>query len=343
MAFIEGWLIFNQPNTRTFFTTGPTPYQLLFPGTFYALKDSSTDNLVSLMENNRELWLLGERTAEVWYNNGGTNFSFARIPGVGPQVGCSATYSLTRAGTHLVWLGRNEQGENIIIASNGYGWDRISQHGVEYALANMTVISDAIFYAYEEGGNNFLMCLFPTADQTWCYDFTSKMWHQRASYNPTTGQFHRHRSNCFMDFSNVRLIGDFSSGNLYQMSRSFYTDAGQPIRRVRRTPHNWLNSTRERVFFSSLQVEFTPGVGLNGNVQGSNPQAMLRWSDDGGFSWSSEHWTSIGLVGNTRNRAIWRNLGHARDRIWEINFTDPVPCDVIGATIFAEASGAGSG
>ena len=48
ILFIEGWLMFNQPNTRTFYTTGPTPYQMLFPGLFFALKDTSTDNLVTL-------------------------------------------------------------------------------------------------------------------------------------------------------------------------------------------------------------------------------------------------------------------------------------------------------
>ena len=53
VAFIEGWLIFNQPGTRTFYTTAPVPYTISFAGAFYALKDSSTDNLVTLQENNQ--------------------------------------------------------------------------------------------------------------------------------------------------------------------------------------------------------------------------------------------------------------------------------------------------
>src|SRR5688572_22299809 len=31
VAFIDGWLIFNQPDSQTFFTTGPTPYTITFP------------------------------------------------------------------------------------------------------------------------------------------------------------------------------------------------------------------------------------------------------------------------------------------------------------------------
>ena len=69
---------------------------MLFPGAFFALKDSSTDNIVTMQENNRELWLIGERTSEVWYGSGlSSNFYFSRIPGVGPQIGCAAVASIT--------------------------------------------------------------------------------------------------------------------------------------------------------------------------------------------------------------------------------------------------------
>jgi hypothetical protein len=341
--FIEGFLSVNQGGSRSWQTTGPAPYSILFPGLFQSLKDSSSDNLVTMMENNREAWLIGERTSEVWFNSGGTNFSFSRIPGVGPQIGCAAVHSIARAGTQLCWLGRNEQGQNIVVVTSQYSWVKISTPAIDYEIAQYPVISDAIGYAYEEGGELFYVLTFPTADVTWVFDFTAAQvnpsiaWHQRASYDPNAGLFHRHRSNCFMDFGDIRLVGDYQSGQIHQMSRQFYTDAGNPIRRVRRTPHMWLKATRERMFFSQLQVEFTPGVGLQVG-QGSNPQVMMRYSDDGGFTWSNEYWTTIGMAGNTKNRAIWRRLGQARDRVWEVNFTEPVPSDIIGATVWAQAS-----
>lgn len=335
IAFIEGWLIFNQPGTRTFYTTGPTPYQILFPGAFFALKDSSTDNLITLYENNRELWLIGERTSEVWFESGLTNFAFSRIPGVGPQIGCAAVNSITRIGTVLGWLAKNEQGENFVVVTAQYSWERISHHGVEHAISTYPVVSDAIGYAYVEEGHLFYMLTFPTADVTWCFDLTTKQWHKRMSWDPTAGVFHRHRSNCYMDFGNVRIVGDYQTGQFHQMSRQFYTDAGNPLRCLRRTPHIWQKSNRQRVFFSQLQIEFTPGVGLQSG-QGSDPQCMLRWSSDGGFTWSTEQWTSIGAAGETRNRAIWYLLGEDRDRVWEASFTDPTPRDIIGATAYLE-------
>ena len=338
IAFIEGYLICNQPGTRTFFTTGPSPYQILFPGSFFALKDSSTDNIETLYENNRELWLVGERTSEVWYGSGvSANFYFSRIPGVGPQIGCAAPATIARMGTVLVWLASNEQGENIVARTNQYSWERISNHGVEKAISSYPVISDAIAYAYEDEGHLFYVLTFPTADVTWCYDASTGEWHKRLSYDPATGQFHRHRSSCFMNFADIRLVGDYQSGALYQMSRQFYSDAGAPLKALRRTPHVWQKENRERVFFSQLQIEFTPGVGLQ-TGQGENPQCMLRWSNDGGFTWGNEVTASIGKAGETRNRAIWYLLGQCRDRVWEFSITDPVQRDVIGATSYMEAS-----
>lgn len=335
IAFIEGWLILNQPNTRTFYTTGPSPYSILFPGLFFALKDSSTDNLITLFENNRELWLIGERTSEVWFNAGGANFAFQRIPGVGPQIGCAAVNSISRGGAQLVWLGRNEQGQNMVVCTNQYSFTRISNHAVEHAITGYPVVSDAIGYCYEDEGHLFYMLIFPTADATWCYDFVSQTWAKRLSWQQSAGVYHRHRSNCYMDFGDIRIIGDYQTGQLHQMSRQFYTDAGQPLRALRRTPPIWEQQNRERVFHSQLQTEWTPGTGLQFG-QGQNPQVMLRWSDDGGFTWSNEHWTTVGAAGQTKNRAMWRQLGRARDRVYEVVISDPVQRDCIGATLYAE-------
>jgi hypothetical protein len=342
--FIEGWIAVNLGGSRTFNLTGPIPYSMLFPGAFFALKDSSTDNLITHIENNREAWEIGERTSEVWFNNAGSNanFPFSRVPGVGPQIGCAAKHSITRLGASLVWLGKNEQGENVVVQTEQYAWKRISNHAVETAIASYPLVSDAIGFAYEEAGHGFYVLIFPTADNCWVYDATASAlmgkpcWHQRLSFDPNLGIYHRDRSNCFMDFQDLRLVGDYQTGQIHQMTRSVYTDAGNPLRAQRRVKHVWKKAARTRVSQSSLQIEFTPGVGLQAG-QGSSPQAMVRWSNDGGFSWSNEHWRSIGKAGATKNRAKWNRLGRARDRVYEVNFSDPTPRDIIGATLFAEA------
>ena len=69
---------------------------------------------------------------------------------------------------------------------------------------------------------------------------------------------------------------------------------------------------------------------------GYDPQAMLRWSDDGGHTWSNEHWRSMGKIGEYGYRTIWRRLGMTmkiRDRVYEVSGTDPVKIAIMGAEL----------
>jgi len=91
-----------------------------------------------------------------------------------------------------------------------------------------------------------------------------------------------------------------------------------------------------------MQLDCETGVGLN-DGQGSDPQVMLRWSDDGGHTWSNEHWVSIGKIGQYGKRAIWRRLGMTlklRDRVYEISGTDPVKIDIMGAELILSPTNA---
>jgi hypothetical protein len=146
-------------------------------------------------------------------------------------------------------------------------------------------------------------------------------------------QFQRHRSNCHAFFANQNIVGDYANGKLYSIQNAVYTEDGATIRRVRRAPH--ITSDLQRQYFHELQLQFQPGVGLS-TGQGSDPQVMLRWSNDGGSTWSEEHWTSIGKIGRYTNRAIWRRLGQARDRVFEVSISDPVKCVLVSANLKAE-------
>ena len=69
---------------------------------------------------------------------------------------------------------------------------------------------------------------------------------------------------------------------------------------------------------------------------GYDPQVMLRWSDDGGHTWSNEHWRSMGKIGEYGYRTIWRRLGMTlklRDRVYEVSGTDPVKLAIMGAEL----------
>jgi len=93
------------------------------------------------------------------------------------------------------------------------------------------------------------------------------------------------------------------------------------IRRVRRAPH--LANEHRWLFFKRFELDCKAGIGLPLG-QGVDPQVMLRYSDDGGETWSPEHWESAGKVGDYARSVEYRQLGQSRNRIFEVIVTDPV-------------------
>ncbi len=335
VAFIDGWWIFNQPGTQVFYTPSST-YSTSFSGSNFALADAQTDKLVTLMDSKEELWLMCETHTEIWYDGGGAYFPFIRLVGTPLQVGCKAKHSIARFNSEgqdgLIWFGRSDRGENVIIRTKGLNADTVSTPAFGNAVAQYPVTSDAIGYTYQEDTHEFYVLTFPTQDVTWVYDAQTGLLHNRASYDPYTQTLHRERPNCIMNFANMRIVGDYQNGTLYSLTRNAQTDAGWPILGRRRGPHVWDKGPRGRVFHSSLQIDFARAVG-NSSGMGSNPMANLRISRDGGTNFGAPLPAPLCRIGETKNRTMWRRLGMARDTVFEIEVIDPVARDIVGVTL----------
>jgi hypothetical protein len=323
---VDNYFVYNRPDTQQFGASAAL--SPISPALSFASKDGAPDDLVTLIVDHREVYLLGEVSSEVWIDAGTSPFPFQRIPGTSTQHGIAAPFSVARLGNSFAYLSRNIRGQSQIVQMNGYVPTRISTHAVENSLTNQ-VVSDAVAWTYQLEGHEVYVISFPTINLTWAYDVASGMWHKWL-YTNNLGQYERARGNCCAEFQGLVMVGDYSNGKIYKLDKLNYTDDGQHVRRLRRAPH--LVSDFQREYFDELQIQFQPGVGLS-TGQGENPQAMLRWSDNGGSTWSNEHWTTIGLIGKYANRAIWRRLGTARDRVFEVSISDPVKAVIISANL----------
>ena len=333
---VDNYFVYNRPNTQQWAASN-----LLSPITYslsYASKFTGPDNLVSLVCDHGQVYLLGEKTSEVWADVGTFPFAFQRIPGSSSEHGISAPFSVARVGNSFAYLAKNNRGQAEIVMMNGYFPQRISTHAVENTLLDQ-YISDAIAYTYQLEGHETYVISFPSLDLTWAYDIATQMWHKWL-WVDSNNVYHRHRSNCSAFFQGIVLVGDWQNGQIYQLDSTNYTDNGDIIRRLRRAPH--LVSDLQRQYFDEFQIQFQPGIGLTGittpvnsEVVGADPQAMLRWSNDGGSTWSNEHWATIGKIGKYQNRIIWRRLGWSRDRIFEVVVTDPIKAVIVSANLKA--------
>ncbi len=326
VATVDNFFVYNRPDSQQW--AASTVLSSATPALSFASKFGSPDNLVSLMVLSREVFLLGEVSSEAWIDVGSFPFPFQIIPGTSTQHGCAAKHSVSRLGDSFAFVSQDTRGQGIIVIGQGYGFHRISTHSVEQSLLGQ-MISDAIAFTYQAEGHEFYVVTFPTIDLTWVYDLVTGKWHKWLSVD-SYNVYHRHPANCYAFFQGFNLIGDYQNGMIYSLSNDLYTDNGNTIRRLRRCPH--LVSDFKRQFFEELQIQFQPGVGLQ-TGQGDDPQAMLRWSNDGGSTWSNDHWKTIGKVGKYKNRVIWRRLGQARDRIYEVVVTDPIRAVIVSANL----------
>lgn len=329
--FIDGSFIFNQPGTAKFWVT--EPYSMVLNGLSFGVAEGSPDNLVSLLVDHREVWLFGVDTTEVWYDTGDTtNFQYSRIDGAFMEQGCVAPFSVAKMDNTVIWLSQNENGAGMVVRATGYTALRISNHAIEAEFQTYSDITDAIAYTYQDEGHIFYMLTFPTADKTWCFDASTNLWHERG-YRNANGSMGRHRSNCHMYLGNTHVVGDWESGRLYDLDLDYYSDAGNPLIRLRACPYFLQPGARFPWF--SLEILMQTGVGLNVG-QGSNPIGMLRWSDDGGHVWENMITEDIGMIGQHDARVIFRRLGQSNDsscRAYEFSISDPVKVAIIGAEI----------
>lgn len=324
---VDNYMVYNQPGTQNWGAT--SVLSVASPALSVGKKDGAPDNLVWIIVKDREIYLLGEYTTEVNTDVGTFPWPFARVPGTNTEHGLAAKWSVSRLGNSFAYVSQDRNGQGLVVVMNGYSPTEISTHAVTDSLANKR-ISDAVAFTYQLGGHECYVVTFPSIDVTWVYDAATSLWHKWMAWDSIGGQFHRHRANCQALFQGLVLVGDYQNGAIYALDPRTPTDNGATIRRLRRTPH--IVEDFNQTYHEMLQIQFEPGIGL-ATGQGSNPQALLRWSNDGGKNWSNEHWRSAGKAGQYRNRAIWRKLGQARDRVYELSVSDPVWWAVVSAEL----------
>jgi hypothetical protein len=340
VGFIDGYFVFNQPDSQRLWVTS------LYDGTMvdpldFASAEGAPDPIVAINVNHREIWVFGTNSVEVWYDAGTSPFPLQRIQGAFNELGCLAPYSVAKLDNSVFWLGNDARGYGVVYRANGYTGARVSTHAIEYAIQSYGDVTDAIAYTYQQEGHMFYVLTFPTANKTWVFDVTTGLWHERAGFD--NGYLTRHRSNCQMNFQSQTVVGDYLNGNIYAFDLDVYSDNGAVQKWIRSwralpTGENNLRRTAQH----TMQLDCESGVGTN-TGQAENPQVMLRWSDDGGHTWSNERWASMGKIGQYFRRVMFRRLGMTmklRDRVYEVSGTDPNKVVIMGAELIIEGTNA---
>ncbi len=321
VTYIDGYFVVNNVGTDEFYISAledPTSWNALD----FEVASASHDDIDALIATFSDIYAIGHETTQIYYQSGNPDFPFSPYPNT-LEVGIDAPHSLAKSADGLFWLARNNVGDKAVLQVNGFNVRVISSQDVNTTINNLSRTDDAVAYLYRQLDRTFYVISFPSADKTIAIDIETGLEHTRKSEG-----IGRYRACGHAYLGSLHILGDFDNNNFYTFDFDTYTDNGDVIERKRVTQvlHNNFNRIRHH----RLTVEFDPGIGLV-TGQGSDPQVMLRFSDDGTRTWGNELWRSIGKIGEYNKVVEWHNLGISRDRRYELKITDPVPVTILEA------------
>lgn len=306
-----------------------------WPTLDFANVDQSPDNIQALLVDHRQALFLKQQTAVTYWDSGNTDFPFQPVEGSFVEQGCIAPWSAVRIDNTVMWLGGDERGAGIVWRMQGYTPVRVSNYAVEYAmqqsaragndLRNATALSEQYL------GHAFYSLTFGT--ETWVYDCSTGLWHQRGVWNPATAQWQCDRARYHCYAWGIHLVGGGDdTGRVYEQAVAYQDDAGDALRWIRRSPHV-ANAAGRMVYYSNLFLDFQVGVGTESMTE--QPTVMVRHSNDGGNTWNAEEQVALGKIGQYSYRARQVLCGSGRDRVIEVSGTDPVEIALNEASIDA--------
>jgi len=275
--------------------------------------EARPDGMVRAFADIGELWLLGTKTTEIWRAAPDADLPFAPLGGTFIPKGCAARDSVCSFDNAVVWLGN----DGIVYRGAAYNAERMSDHATERAVKTVSDQTTIKAYVDVDEGHSFYVL---TCDAwTWAFDAATKLWHERVSYQRVDW-----RAWPYCVAFGKRLVGDKASGVLNELSNAVLTESGDPI-----VVRMILPDVPGPLTFNALELDLAKGQGLGvpSTTLGYDPTAMLRWSDDGGYTWSSERTLSAGREGQWNLTVKFTRLGTARTkrgRRFEISMSDPV-------------------
>lgn len=318
--YLDGYAIVIEPSSGRTWINETTGDWSAWNALDFATAEGWPDDTIDLIVDHREVFLGGRETTEVWYNSGAADFPLSRLTNgfIERGVLCSGTYA--KHDNTIFFVGN----DGVVYRLEGLQPIRISSHWVEQQIEDLTpkVIRG---FTWSEKGHAFYA--ISSTDWTMVYDISTGTWHERQSYDEENW-----RTLTILRAHEKWLVLDSLSNKIGYLNENTFTEWGEVLRSSATAPA--ISNENRWLFHNRLELVFEQGIGTSG--QGANPQVMVDWSDDGGRTWSAEHFRPLGATGLFKTRAIVNRLGRSRDRVYRFAVSDPVRRTLIQANYEAE-------
>jgi len=317
---LDGYFIVGVPSSGKFAISANRD-PLTWDALDFASVERNPDNNVGATIDHGQLIIFGKRSGQVFEDTGAADFPIEAVANGLFEVGLMSRFAVAQCDNTVYFLGH----DGLVYRLNGYKPERVSTTWVEQIIEDWP---DKTCFAMEfiEGGHKLFS--LSSDSGTVVFDPSTSRWHERKSLG-----FDRWRPLFVIRAYDKWFAGDFYTNRLGILDPDVFTEWGDILRCSATSAA--LSNDNQRIRHTRLELIFEQGTGIN-QGQGSDPQVMLDWSDDGGRTWSGEHWRAMGKIGRYRTRTIWYRLGWSRDRVYRYAISDPVRRTLILATANAE-------
>jgi len=331
VIFNDGYFIFNWSGTKEWFLSALYD-GLTYSGTDFASAESTSRPIVSIAQNLQLIYIFKKDVTELWYDAGNADFPYARYQGGIIPRGCASTFSVVLQDTALFFLGD----DNIYYRMQGNRPIRVSTHAVETVLAEEAKAGtsgriNAFTWTWE--GHKLIALVLPSVLRTLIYDISTGLWFERESADANGVSLGRWRiGTCIQIGPTQTYFCDDYDGRIWKENWNTFTEDGNILRGLIYSAP--IFDDLEDIELDRFELDIESGVG---NADAPDPQIMLRWSKDGGRTWSTvQEFRSMGKVGEYLKRLRWLVLGQARTWVFELTVADPVRRVIIAAHIDAD-------
>ena len=326
LAWHDGYGIYPLPNGR-YLISAIDDFSSI-DGLDEGVCESKPDELVRSEAIGRLVAHFGTDSIEFHANVGDADFPYERQEAIG--IGCLAPRSVALVETPnletLIWVAP----DHTVRRLEGYSGVVISTNEVSdliQALASAGRANELSATAWAGSGRFFyaLSC----EDWTKVYDSRTGFWHDRKSYG-----LNRWRISEARRWGNRIVAGDHYTGAIYEMSDTFFDEAGNYLVKEIVTPY--VHAFPHGVRFNALFLDIALGVGRNDpDPHMSDPTILIDWSNDGGASWCVPREEKLGAIGQRNRRIRINRLGVCgpKGRLFRFRISAPVETVVMSASV----------
>lgn len=284
------------------------------------------EDVVALHAFQDFLLIAGTRRTQIAQIVGGTD-PVRNLLGLLPKYGCAAKNSISEGTEAVYFLARGMQGGlTVLKIDRSFEAVKIADEGLHHKLDGYTTVSDAEGFLYQKEGREYYQLTFPTEGKTWLYDVELDYWSELQS--EVAGTQDRHLARYYSPFKNKQIVSLFNSSVLYSLEYNVFTDAGQTVQRLVRTAP-WIAPDRNEFKVSRIEIDIQDGSGI-ASGQGSAPLLMVRYSMDGGGTFTRWFHKDAGKIGAYGERILLNRLGQGRSLVFELQMSDPINWRLFG-------------